>query len=131
MYSIDGYRTYTDQLVPGMFERWHDPDTTFTVNESSIYRNEMERNCTINENIYKSNDIKTKQHNIGYHLPTMGSYFFIPYFGPTNPPNLSAAPMIWHQPSTTKSNQLIGSYLSSDAIPFIPTKSGSRKLFHI
>lgn len=147
MYSIDGYRTYTDQLVPAMFERWPDPDTNFTVNESSFYRNEMERNnCKINENIYKSNDFnekKTKQpqqkqqqqqqqqkkqkpqpQHIGYNLPTMSSYVFIPYFGSLQQNPASASSIFWHQHAELAAHR---TYLSSDAMPFIPAKSGACK----
>lgn len=128
MYPIDGYR-YADQLVPAMFERWPDPDTNFTPNESSFYRNELERNnCKISENIYKTNEFnetKTKHNNIGYNLRPMSSYLFIPYFGGLQPNAAPPSPIVWHR--TTDPNHHIGSYLSSDAIPFIPAKSGSRK----
>lgn len=132
MYPIEGYR-YADQLVPAMLDRWPDPDTGFTVNESSFYRNEMERNnCKINETIYKTNDFnETKakhNNNIAYNLSTMSNYVFIPYFGGLQSNSTTTSSIVWHHMSDA--NHHIGSYLSSDATPFIPAKSGSSECFH-
>lgn len=129
MYSMDGYRAYTDQLVLAIFERWPDPDTNFTVNDSSFYPNEIERNnCNNNENIYKLNDsnekktkhLKQQQQHIGYGIPTM----FIPYFGALQ--QSPTSPITWHQHQGSPTHR---TYLSTDAMPFIPTKCGHRKYF--
>lgn len=129
MYTMDRYKAYNDHLVPAIFERWTDPEMHFRGNDS-LYRNESKQrnDYTINDNIYKSNETTTNNTKIVYNLSTAttatasANYMFIPYFGamepnaavPSPPP-----PMIWHQPIDLK--HPIGSYLSSDATPFIPT----------
>lgn len=126
---MDRYRAYNERLVPVMFERWSDPEMHICSNES-FYRNELKKpnDYTISDNIYKSNETTT---NIAYNSTTTtttptstATSMFIPYFGSMQP-NASAA-VAWHQqPDQIHPN---GSYLSSDATPFIPTtKSRARK----
>lgn len=157
MYSIGGLCTYTDQWVSQQYEHWSDPDTNFTSNETTFYQNEMDNNFNINEIIYESNDFneyetdfneyETEQANeeeqqfqqeqqeqeeqeqyqqhqlhqqhFGYNL---SSYVFVPYYGALQQNPVTSPSFPWHQ-------QLVAprTYLSGDAMPFIPAKSGTRK----
>lgn len=113
---MDGYRAYNDHLVPTMFQRWSDPEMNFRPNES-VHRNELKQR--IHEHIYKSNETMTNNKKIAYNLPTTSNYVLIPYFGAMQRNTAASSSIVWHQSTDLK--HTMGSYLSTDATPFIPT----------
>lgn len=131
MYSIDGYTAYADHLVP--VRRWPDPNVTFATNESFYDLERSDNNIVTNDNIYKSNEFNESTSTSATNAYSnrtsaapahASSYLFIPFYGALQQ-NPATASLIWQQNSEGKRS--IGGFLSTDAIPFIPSKSETSK----
>lgn len=118
MYSIDEYTN-----LPG---QWSDPDANFgTVNDSFLRNNIRQTDYVTNDNVYKSNETKN---NIGVY--SMASYMLIPLYGTMQQNPATSPPRNWQQKQQhqqPKQNRPNSGFLSSDAIPFIPTKFETSK----
>lgn len=117
MFPIDGYRAYTPV-------QWSDPDANFGPNDS-FYTNDIERSDYLTEeNIYKSNEFNEIKTDIAaYNMAAVSSYLFVPLYGAMQQ-NPATSSLIWQQQQEqAKPKRQVGRCLSSDATPFIPSKS--------
>lgn len=118
MYSIDEYTNLSGQ--------WADPDANFGTANDSFHRNHIRQTDYVtNDNVYKSNETKN---NIGVY--SMASYMLIPLYGTVQKNPATSPPGKWQQKQQRqqpKQNRPNSGFLSSDAMPFIPTKFETSK----
>lgn len=115
MYSIGEYTNLPDQ--------WADPDANFGTANDSLHRNNIRQTDYVtNDNVYKSNETKT---NIGVY--SMASYMLIPLYGAMQQNPATSPPRNWQQKQQRQQPKQNRPFLSSDAMPFIPTKFETSK----